>query len=158
VHDPWDEASQQGRIGSYDVSIGGRSEKTNYYLSASFVNEKGLILNDNSNRSSFRVNIDNKINDWLNIGLNSSFVRRDLSGISANLADLYTSSPYGTWYHENGQPKRFVVDEDQVSSNAVYASKMSDNEEISDNLFRNFYAEVNIPYVEGLSYRANFAP
>lgn len=158
VHDPWDEASQQGRIGSYDVSIGGRSEKTNYYLSASFVNEKGLILNDNSNRSSFRVNIDNKINDWLNIGLNSSFVRRDLSGISANLADLYTSSPYGTWYHENGQPKRFIVEEDQVSSNAVYASKMSDNEEISDNLFSNFYAEVNIPYVEGLSYRANFSP
>lgn len=158
VHDPWDQASQQGRIGSYDVSIGARTENTNYYLSAAIVNEKGLIYNDNSDRTSFRANIDSRITDWLNIGVNSSFVRRDLSGISANLFEVYGSSPYGTWYHEDGQPKKYIVEEDQVSSNAIYAAKMSENEEIKDNLFSNFYAEIDVPFIEGLSYRANFSP
>jgi len=156
--DPWKEAFQKAGIASYDLSISGRSKSTNYYLSASMVNEKGLVYNDNVKRTSFRTNITNDITSWLSLGMNSTYVRRDLSGVNASLSAAYNNSPFGTWYHPDGQAKKYIVDEDQVSSNSVYDAKMTDNLEVNDNLFSNFFAKVNIPFIKGLSYRVNFSP
>ncbi|MFC5412478.1 TonB-dependent receptor [Larkinella bovis] len=157
-HDPWEEAFQKAGITSYDLSISGRSKATNYYLSASMVNEKGIVYNDNVKRTSFRANITNTVTSWLTVGLNSTYVRRDLSGINASISQAYNNSPLGTWYHPDGQPKKYIVDEDQVSSNSIYDAKMSDNKEVNDNLFSNFFAEVTVPFIDGLSYRVNYSP
>jgi TonB-linked SusC/RagA family outer membrane protein len=156
--DPWKEASQQGRISSYDLSISGRTKLTSYYLSSSYTDEKGLIFNDNQKRLSVRANIDNQIASWLNIGMNATFIHRNLSGKEADLTGLYYSSPYGTWYHPDGQPTQYTVPEDQISVNPVYLSMLTKNEEVYNNLFSNFYALVNVPFVKGLSYRLNFSP
>lgn len=156
--DPWKEASQQGRISSYDLSISGRTKLTSYYLSSSLTDEKGLIFNDNQKRLSVRANIDNQVTKWLNIGMNATYIHRDLSGKEADLTGLYYSSPYGTWYHPDGQPTQFTVIEDQISVNPVYSAMLTKNEEIYNNLFSNFYALVNAPFLPGLSYRLNFSP
>ncbi|TDO22537.1 SusC/RagA family TonB-linked outer membrane protein [Pedobacter duraquae] len=158
THDPWDEASQPGRINSYDVSISGRSQYSNYYLSGAMVNEKGLIFNDNQKRTSVRANIDNQITDWFSVGINSTFVHRDLSGIAADLNNAYTNSPYGNWYYPDGQPTQFVVPEDQAYGNSVRASLLTTNEEVYDNLFSNFYAKLTVPFIKGLGYRVNYSP
>lgn len=157
-HDPWKEAAQRGKIGSYDVSISGRSKYTNYYISGALVDEKGLIFNDNQKRTSVRVNIDNEITDWLSFGINSTFVHRDLSGISADLSNAYTNSPLGTWYYSDGKPTQYVVPEDQAYGNSIRASILTTNEEVYDNLFSNFYAKLTIPFIKGLGYRVNYSP
>ncbi len=156
--DPWDEASQKGRIASYDISIAGRSNYSNYYISASLADEKGLISNDNHKRISFRMNVENRITDWLNIGITSTFIQRDLSGVSADVSKIYHSSPYGKWYHPDGEPTQFTVIEDQVSLNPLWRTLLTDNEEIYNNLFSNIFAVLDAPFLEGLSYRLNFAP
>jgi TonB-linked SusC/RagA family outer membrane protein len=158
THDPWDVVSQDGRVSSYDLSISGRSAFTNYYLSASITDEHGLVLNDNQKRNSLRTNIDNRINNWLNIGLNATYVRRNMSGVSASIADAYDSSPYGTWYYPDGEPTEYSVAEEQAALNPVRASLLTTNEEISDNLLSSFYAQVNVPFIEGLEYRINYSP
>ena len=157
-HDPWKEASQQGKIGSYDMSISGRSKFTNYFLSATLVDEKGLVYNDNQKRTSLRANIDVQMTEWLSIGLNSTFAHRDLSGESADLSWAYHDSPYGTWYYPDGAPTKYVVPEDQVSNNSIYSAILTTNKEIYDNLFSNFYVLINIPLIKGLSYRVNYSP
>jgi TonB-linked SusC/RagA family outer membrane protein len=158
ISDPWDRASQQGRINSYDLSVSGKSAASNYYLSASMTDEKGLVFNDNQKRTTLRAKIDNRINSWLNIGLSGTFSRRDLSGESASLGNAYVSSPYGTWYYPDGEPTQFVVAEEQVSINPIRASILTTNEEIYDNLFSNFYGQVNLPFIKGLEYRVNYSP
>ncbi len=158
TRDPWDQASQKGKIESYDLSISGKSKSFNYYISASIADEKGLIFNDNHKRTSFRVNIDNRVTNWLSIGTNSTFSRRDMSGLSANLSNAYVSSPYGTWFHPDGEPTQYVVAEEQVSANPIRSSILTTNEEISDNLFANFYARINVPFINGLEYRVNYSP
>src|SRR5690606_39051982 len=87
--DPWEGISQDGRISSYDLSISGRTDRTNYYLSASITDEKGLIHNDVHKRLSIRSNIENKITNWLSMGLNASFLKRDLSGRVADIGSAY---------------------------------------------------------------------
>ena len=158
VHDPWKEASQNGRIGSYNLSVSGRSDRTSYFVSGALVNERGLIYNDNSDRITLRTNLQTKITDWLQLGLNTTFARRDISGIAADIGKAYVGSPFGTWYHEDGQPRQYIVEEDQVSGNSMYNAKMTDNEEIWDNIYSNFFAELNIPGIKGLTYRMNFSP
>src|SRR5690606_14750424 len=101
IIDPYEGVSQQGRILSADVSLSGNTSRTNYYLSAAFVNEKGLVYNDNLKRMSFRSNVENRITDWLTIGLNSMFSESDQSGVAANLSLVSRQSPFGTWYRED---------------------------------------------------------
>ena len=158
THDPWNEAFQNGKIGSYDLSVSGRAKFSNYYLSASLTDEHGLVYNDNQKRTAFRVNIDNRITSWLNIGINGTFTHRDLSGESASLDNAYVSSPYGTWYHPDGEPTQYVVAEEQVSINPIRSPKLTSNSETYDNLFSNFFARVSIPFIDGLEYRINYSP
>jgi TonB-linked SusC/RagA family outer membrane protein len=156
--DPWKAASQPGRIGSYDLSLSGRNDATNYYLSAAYTDEKGLILNDNQKRVTLRANVENQVAKWLSVGLNSTFIRRDLSGREADVSSIYYSSPFGTWTYPDGTPTQYSVPEEQISGNPLRNVLLTQNEEIYNNLFSNFYALVNVPFVKGLSYRVNFSP
>jgi TonB-linked SusC/RagA family outer membrane protein len=157
-HNSWDEASQQSTIGSYDVSISGRSKSTNYYISGAMVDEKGLLLNDNQKRTSIRVNVDNKVTDWLSVGINSVFIHADLSGVAPNLESAYVNSPLGTWYYPDGEPTQYVVPEEQTRVSSIYASVLTTNKEIHDNLFSNIYAKVSVLFIKGLAYRVNYSP
>ncbi|HTF31199.1 MAG TPA: SusC/RagA family TonB-linked outer membrane protein, partial [Flavitalea sp.] len=94
----------------------------------------------------------------LNIGMNATFVRRDLSGVSANLGDAYTNSPYGVWFYPDGEPTQYIVPEDQAYGNSIRPSLLTTNEEINSNLFSNFYAKIDFPFIKGLSYRINYSP
>ncbi|MBJ6145321.1 TonB-dependent receptor [Hymenobacter sp. BT559] len=156
--DPWKAASQPGRIGSYDLSLSGRNDATNYYLSAAYTDEKGLILNDNQKRVTLRANVENQVAKWLSVGLNSTFIRRDLSGREADVSSIYYSSPFGTWTYPDGTPTQYGVPEEQISGNPLRNVLLTQNEEIYNNLFSNFYALVNVPFIKGLSYRVNFSP
>jgi TonB-linked SusC/RagA family outer membrane protein len=156
--DPWKAASQPGRIGSYDLSLSGRNDATNYYLSAAYTDEQGLILNDNQKRVTLRANVENQVAKWLTVGLNSTFIRRDLSGREADVASIYYSSPFGTWTYPDGEPTLYSVPEEQISGNPLRSALLTQNEEIYNNLFSNFYAVVNAPFIKGLSYRVNFSP
>ena len=156
--DAWDEIAQDGRIGLYDVSISGRSQATNYFLSGSFAKENGLIYNDDMKRISLRANIETKIASWLTVGLNSTFIKRDLSGREADLTQAFQTSPFGKLYYDDGEPTRFPVPEEQVVGNPMRMALLTENEEIYNNLFTNFYTTVNIPKIDGLSYRFNYSP
>ncbi|RPD43028.1 SusC/RagA family TonB-linked outer membrane protein [Chitinophaga barathri] len=156
--DPWEEIAQQGRVATYDLNVSGRSKATNYFLSASYTDEKGLIYNDNQKRISLRANIENKITSWLTLGLHSTYIKRDLSGKEAAVHYAYHTSPYGRLYYDDGDPTRFPVPEEQLVLNPMRAALLTENEEAYHNLFTNFYALLNLPGVPGLSYRFNYSP
>lgn len=158
ITDPYQQVSQNAGLFNYDINLAGRSAKTNYFLSSSFSKEKGLLINDNFKRQTFRVNLETEVNSFIKVGLTSTYGHRDMSGVAASVGSLYTSSPYGTWFHANGDPTRFIVEEDQVAANPLYNSLMTTNEEVYNNLLSNFYTDITVPKVEGLSFRVNFSP
>jgi TonB-linked SusC/RagA family outer membrane protein len=154
----FDMIAQQGSISSYDLSISGKTGLTTYYISGALANERGLIYNDQEKRTTVRANIDNQITKWLDIGITSSFSHRDPSGQEPSMQDAYRVSPFGIWYYPDGTPTRYPVSDETAGANPLYAVYYNTNSEIYDNVFANFFAQVDIPFIKGLSYRLNYSP
>ncbi|GAB3264200.1 TonB-dependent receptor [Larkinella harenae] len=156
---PWDEISQKAGIQSYDVSISGQSGRTNYLVSGAFVDERGLMLNDIAKRITLRSNLENRVTDWLTVGVNATYARRDLSGADVAINWGSMLSPYAKMYYDDAQtdPVRFPQDA-QLVPNPIFNTLRRQNEEVYHNLFSNFYATINFPFLKGLSYRINYSP
>ena len=59
----------------HNLSISGGNEKSRYYVSANLFDQKGMIKVDQDRFKSynFRVNLSNKVNDWLEFSSNTKF-------------------------------------------------------------------------------------
>ncbi|HTH82539.1 MAG TPA: TonB-dependent receptor [Mucilaginibacter sp.] len=155
--DPWNYVSQRSYTNSYDVNISAKNKNTSYFLSGAMVTEKGLIFNDNSKRTSVKANVETKLADWFTVGVSSQFSNRNTSGLEASLGNAYLTSPFATLHYPDGSLTQYSVTEDQLVTNPLYTATQTTNEEISQNLFANFYAIINLP-IKGLSYRLNYSP
>ncbi|MFI5139552.1 MAG: TonB-dependent receptor [Sphingobacteriales bacterium] len=60
---------------SNNLSISGGNDKTTYYISGSYVNQEGIIINNNVGRATFKVNLDHKVSDIFKVGTNISYDR-----------------------------------------------------------------------------------
>ena len=58
---------------NYDLSVSGGSEKTNFNVAMSFMNDKGMMKNDEFNRYTGRVNVDHIINNVVKVGTSLSY-------------------------------------------------------------------------------------
>lgn len=76
VQTDWqNQAFQRAPISQYDMNISGGTEKTKYYMSGQYLDQTGILLDNNYKRYSARVNLDQQINNWLSGGINLSFAR-----------------------------------------------------------------------------------
>ncbi len=57
----------------HQISAQGGSDKVQYYLSGSYMNQEGTIIGSSFDRLSFRSNIDAKLKDWFKLGLNATY-------------------------------------------------------------------------------------
>lgn len=64
-----DEMTQVGFLNEHSVTFDGGNDKTNFFISASYLNQDGILKKSGMKRYSGRFNIDHKANNWLNIGL-----------------------------------------------------------------------------------------
>lgn len=68
-----DEYFRTGTNQNYQLSLGGGSDQLQYFVSAGYMNEKGIVQKANFRRYSFRTNIDSKIMDRLKMGINITY-------------------------------------------------------------------------------------
>ena len=61
-------------ISNYFVNLSGGSETNHYYLSSSYFDQQGVLINTGYKRGIIRFNMDSKISDKVRAGLNSAFV------------------------------------------------------------------------------------
>lgn len=55
-----------------DFSVRGGTEKTNYFVSASYTKQNGITYGSYMKRTTLRANLDSKVKDWMKVGLNQS--------------------------------------------------------------------------------------
>ena len=60
---------------NYQVSMAGGNEKTDYYLSGSFIDQNGIILNNSVRRATFKLNLNHTVSKFLKVGTNISYDR-----------------------------------------------------------------------------------
>ena len=162
-----------GTIQSHQLGVSGGSEKTQFSLSGNFFQDKGIIKTTDFTRYSFRVNIDHKINDHIQVGTSTFGVYSINNGADSpnndNLSGLYGGGgfhPYGGALNENplGQPYDdqgnliFLPTTDGLRSNpaaeVVPGANVAETKTIR--LFNSIYGQWKI--VDGLQYRLNFGP
>jgi TonB-linked SusC/RagA family outer membrane protein len=86
------ELLQTAPVNSHELSVSGGNETTNFMISSSFFDQKGIIQNTGYTRGTVRLDVNTEANKWLTIGLSM------LAGVSDN--DLIGSS--GDGYGGNG--------------------------------------------------------
>lgn len=150
---PLEEIKQKAPISSNELSVSGRSDKVNYYVSGSYTNVKSPVMGDDFSRISARTNLDVAVTDWLKLGTNSGYSVKDNSGVRASLGSATQLSPFSNLYYEDGVPRPYPINLGAVP-NPLMQTLLNDNLDMTKTLFNNTYVDVNLP-LEGLTYRLN---
>jgi TonB-linked SusC/RagA family outer membrane protein len=151
--DPWEEIRQSAPTYNGELSVSGKADRVNYYMSGNYITSKSPVAGDNFSRISGRLNLNAIVTDWLNIGLNTGYTSKDFSGNRANLTDASYLSPWGSLYYDDGVPIRRPQNVGLVG-NPLFGTIWNDREQISNTLFVNAYTGVELP-LEGLNYKLN---
>lgn len=113
-----DETFTSAPLQRYDVNVSGGSEKLTYYVSASHLNQDGVVGKRNSNfkRTTFRANLKSKINDFIEIGGNATYSLSDRNGIQENsdtrgvIQNALIIDPLTPVTYPDGQVPQDVID------------------------------------------------
>ena len=107
---------QTGLQHNHSVAISGGSAKVQYYVSANYTNQEGMVANDHYNRLGGAANITAKATDWLKLGVNlnattstTSYTDRGRKGqqyATANFSRMALILPPNTpaYHPETGEP------------------------------------------------------
>ena len=133
-------------LSSYSLSYGDRSEKSNLYVSTSYFNQKGVVLNTNYDRYIVQINGDTKVKPFLKIG-NSVKLQHDIKkngsyDIKGTILSLPTRSIYdanGNWAGPGSNPLLYGdID------NPIGKATIVENSTKGYNIQGNIYAEAEI--------------
>ncbi|MDQ1088310.1 TonB-dependent receptor [Siphonobacter sp. SORGH_AS_1065] len=81
----WQDEAFRKNAGSQqaDLTFSGGNEKTSFYISGQYLNQTGIIIGNNFERITGRINLDHKVSNILSIGMNMSLahtLNKRLSG------------------------------------------------------------------------------
>ncbi|MBO6247257.1 MAG: carboxypeptidase-like regulatory domain-containing protein, partial [Bacteroidales bacterium] len=152
-----DEISRKGVGQKYDVSVSGRSDRVNYYVSGDYTRQQGIRKGDDYENAGAMGKIDFNITDWLTVGVKANYLWSNSWGQSANIryAMWYTPLSYvyarqagfENWYNsvpDNNTASPFIG----TGKNDSYA--YTDRKSQSMNLNGVAYAQVDVPFIPGL--------
>lgn len=150
-------AARNGMRQQYNLSISGANDAVKYYISGAWSGTKGITIGDSFARTTLRVNIEGKVNEWFSVGTNTQIAYLDRGGIPVEYHNTSTAnapSPYTLAYNEDGSLRIFPEPSDKGTKNILDAT-LWDNYNISRTVITNNYAIVNFPFIKGLSYKIN---
>ena len=130
----------------HQISAQGGSEKVQYYVSGSYMNQEGTIIGSNFDRLSFRTNLDAQLKEWFKLGVNATYA---LTHDNLKLADgqegvifySLSSLPDIPVYDIDGNYST-VVREGYTTKNPVALAMYNENTLKRQKLTGNIYAEL----------------
>lgn len=158
-----DEIFRSAPMANYQLSISGGDEKTQYAISAGYFTQKGIVVNSDFDRYSFRINLDRKLTNRIKVG-NSLTVNRTVTNQSRTDGDLGSAGlvtmaalqfpPILPIYGEDG---KYLVTDPRLNftaDNPVALARDSKNRNTAYRIFGNIFGEYKI--MEGLNFRVMF--
>lgn len=158
--DWFDFVTRTGHSQDYQASVSGANDRFNYYLSAAYTGDKGIVKGDDYDRITIKAKFDTDVNSWLKIGLDASYARADYSGVGASLWSVQQMSPYGMPYRGDGSgllEKYPNGTNEAVNPLWGVDDGTRDNTDIRNNFRLNAFGEIKFPFLKGLSYRMNYS-
>jgi TonB-linked SusC/RagA family outer membrane protein len=157
TYDRLSELFRTGRLSNYDLSLAGGSRDTKYFIAAGYTHQDADIKPIYFERSDFRVNLDQRVNDHLQVGVSNTLSRsfrnqaRAGDGPAGGLFQAALHTPtYLPEFNADGTPARWAgFDNLQV---------LLDNYNVNTISLRyigNVYAEYQI--IKGLKFKTSWS-
>ena len=150
---------RNGSQSSHDVGLSGGTANGSYSFGVGYLNDQGVIPTNSFTRYSLRTSIDQEVGKWFRFGLNSNSNVNFTQGNQVGLYGVLSMSPIANPFNDDGSLKRTIrmpLDEQFTLTREVVEGL--EDEWLSLNrgfaTYNSVYAEVKIPGVEGLKYRA----
>lgn len=130
----------------HQLSAQGGSDKVQYYVSGSYMDQQGTIIGSNFNRFSVRTNLDAQLKKWLKLGVNATYAitNDNLKLADSNEGLIYyslTTIPDIPVYDVNGNYSS-TIREGHTSPNPVALAMMDEILLKRKKLSGNIYAEL----------------
>ena len=145
---------------SHDVGVSGGTQGGSYSFGAGYYHDEAVIPTQQFDRYSVRGNFDQKVGDYFRFGLTTNNGFRINKGNQIGVYNVLSMSPLASPYDEDGNLKRIVTmpnDQTFVMTKEVVESLedtwLSESKTLSS--YNTLFAEVQCPWVKGLSYRIN---
>ncbi len=147
-----------GMMQNHTVGIQGGNDRTSFYISAGFFQDKGITKGLDFTRNSLRANIDHQVNKRLKVGMSTYMMYSVRNGENLNpYGNTLNANPLGSAFNADGS-LIFEPTNDALLSNPL--SEIADGVNIDNTkkyrIFNSIYAEVKI--LDGLTYKLNLGP
>ncbi|WP_345026699.1 TonB-dependent receptor [Ravibacter arvi] len=146
-----------GVIQSYDLSVSGGSEKTQYMVSGNYYDQKGVVIGSGYKRGNFRINLDQHINDRLSAGVNLTLSRSKTDRIDAGsntgiVSAAIIKSPAISLYLPDGtlNPTDPYI---ATSNNPALMAREIKNYAFNNRAIGNAF--INLDILRGLTFRSS---
>lgn len=156
----YDLATRQGSRSQHSLSITGGSKKSSFYLGGSYLDVKGIAVNDDFKRYTLRPNLDVEVTPWLKIGTSSQLSFQDRTGLPVEFSDTRNTggganffNPLTKPYNTDGSIAIYAWPEYNQARNPLSPILVS-NFDYGYRVFSANYAEVKLP-LKGLTYKFN---
>lgn len=153
------EVFQSGLSQNYQISMAGKSNGTNYYLSGGYTSQIGAVRSAEMQRANFKINLDQKVSDWLKLGTRIAYSNyhdvdvNDNSSVNSGgvlLGALNTPSVIGI-YNEDGT---FTSNPFQNWENPIASTDGRDRGYGSRKFMGNVYAEIR--FLKDFTFKTNY--
>jgi TonB-linked SusC/RagA family outer membrane protein len=154
-----DEIFRNALSQNYQLSATGGTTKTSYYVSGSWVDQNGIVMNNNLKRGTIKANVDHQLTKFLKIGTSLAYDNWKDVDVSENnrngvITRLYTSIPnIGIWDQDNPEMyarSPFINDLENPVSTVSQPEHLYKNNRFHGNA----YAEAEV--IEGLKLKSLF--
>ncbi|HYC87114.1 MAG TPA: SusC/RagA family TonB-linked outer membrane protein, partial [Chryseosolibacter sp.] len=144
---------QRGVLQNYNVGVSGSSELSNYYVSASYLNHKGVVVATDYDKYTLRFNSDHKIGKRLRFGNSLNINVSEVNGNGGEYELAARKVPLTRVFEDDGSwgRTRHVQLEHQHQNPLWRARNVVDNRQYKD-ILGNMYLTLNI--IEGLDITA----
>ena len=155
------EITQYAPLNDLSVSVAGRSDNVNYYISGGFLDQKGVLDFDNFKKYNVTAKIDAKINNWLSYGLNFYYSARDYSGTPPDILQATIGTPYAYKWKDEAKG---ILDKAPTPANLVNPFWGANGQGLYDDNLEKYtstritaFVSADIPYIKGLNFRLNIS-
>lgn len=112
-YDWQEELFQTAPMQSHSLSMNGGTEKTQYFLSANWVDQNGIAETSGFERQSVRANVSSSVTDWFNIGINlfatKSSQDRLQEGQDGFFENIFKLSPLAQKYTDENSQEQYAL-------------------------------------------------
>ena len=151
-----DELIRPATLSDYQLSVSGGSDATNYFVSAGYLNQDGIVQESGFQRYSLRSNIDFTISKIFKTGINFALSRTETDNNSVSFTDLVRADPSKPIFDEDGE---FFIGADPilgtVTGNVLANAFTQDDDVTLDKVFINTYIEAGF-FDNKLTWKSTF--